>query len=345
MNRGKTMKNVTFINTVLLLTSLTVISLSFGKNTPVDSKIAKATVKQVGQLMTDNYVFPDMGVRAANELNKYLESGGFAQFKDSKRMAKALTKALRKTTKDKHLSVRVRQAGGKHHSAKDMENKKHKDREHQRQRNQGIAQVSRLADNIGYLDLRGFVSFNEGKNAIDASMALLTSADVIIIDLRKNGGGDPEMVQYLSSFFFQERLLLNSLYYRPGDVTEEYWTLKRVNGTKLPNIPLYILTSHYTFSAAEEFSYNMQTRKRATLVGETTGGGANPGSMFIINDHFEMFLSTGRAINPITKTNWEGVGVVPEIAVDAELALEKAIELATVSAGKVRDKARITTSD
>jgi C-terminal processing protease CtpA/Prc len=295
--------------------------------------------------MADNYVFPDMGEKAANELNKHLENGDFTQYQNSKSMAKALTKALRKTTKDKHLSVRVRQAGGKQHSEKDTENKKHKDRERQRQRNQGIAQVSRLADNIGYLDLRGFVTFNQGKSVIDASMALLTTADAMIIDLRKNGGGDPEMVQYLSSFFFQERLLLNSLYYRAGDVTQEYWTLKNVNGTKLPNIPLYILTSHYTFSAAEEFSYNMQTQKRATLIGETTGGGANPGGMFIINDHFEMFLSTGRAINPITKTNWEGVGVVPEIAVDADLALEKAIELATLSAEKVRDKARRTTSD
>lgn len=339
------MKSITFISTVLLLSSLSIVSLSYGKNTPLGTKVTQATVKKIGQLMVDNYVFPDVGEKAASELKQRLDNGDFTQYKDSKSIAEALTKTLRKTTKDKHLSIRVRQSGGKQHSAKDMENKKHKDREYQRQMNQGIAQVSRLVDNIGYLDLRGFVTFNQGKSAIDASMALLSTADAMIIDLRKNGGGDPEMVQYLSSFFFQERLLLNSLYYRPGNVTEEYWTLKQVNGTKLPNIPLYILTSHYTFSAAEEFSYNMQTQKRATLIGETTGGGANPGGMFTINDHFEMFLSTGRAINPITKTNWEGVGVVPEIAVDKDLALDKAIKLATVSAEKMRDKARITTSD
>ena len=105
---------------------------------------------------------------------------------------------------------------------------------------------------------------------------------------------------------------------------------------------MYILTSNYTFSAAEEFSYNMQSQKRAILIGETTGGGANPGDMFNINEHFAMFVPTGRAINPITQTNWEGTGVVPEVKVEADLALEKALELAKISAKKLRLTTRKT---
>src|SRR5262249_31347733 len=91
---------------------------------------------------------------------------------------------------------------------------------------------------------------------------------------------------------------------------------------------VYVLTSARTFSAAEEFTYNLQAQKRATVVGETTGGGAHPGGTRPINEHFAMFVPTGRAINPITKTNWEGTGVKPDVAADADEALAKAHELA-----------------
>src|ERR1044072_8406622 len=100
----------------------------------------------------------------------------------------------------------------------------------------------------------------------------------------------------------------------------------------MADVPLYVLTSDYTFSGAEEFTYNMQSRKRATIIGETTGGGANPGGMFPINDRFGIFIPTGRAINPVTKTNWEGVGVKPEIAVEASHALDTAVALARQAA-------------
>ena len=113
------------------------------------------------------------------------------------------------------------------------------------------------------------------------------------------------------SYFFDQKLLLNSLYWREGDRTQEFWTLADVGGMKMPDVPLFVMTSNRTFSGAEEFSYNMQTQKRATLVGQTTGGGANPGGTMRINDNLSVFIPTGKAINPITKTNWEGVGVVP----------------------------------
>ena len=144
------------------------------------------------------------------------------------------------------------------------------------------------------------------------------------------------MVQYLCSYFFKEKTHLNSLYWRRGDQTQEFWTLDQVNGDKMPDVPLYVLTSNYTFSGAEEFSYNMQTRKRATLVGETTGGGANPGDMFPLNEKLAVFIPTGRAINPVTKTNWEGTGVVPEVKTSADNALDKALELATPAAKEYR---------
>lgn len=106
----------------------------------------------------------------------------------------------------------------------------------------------------------------------------------------------------------------------------------------MPDVPLFVLTGNRTFSGAEEFSYNMQTQKRATLVGETTGGGANPGGMMPVNDKLMVFIPTGAAINPITKKNWEGVGVVPEVQVSQAEAMDKALELAAKAAAEFRQK-------
>ena len=161
-------------------------------------------------------------------------------------------------------------------------------------------------------------------------MNFLANADAIIFDMRQNGGGHPGLIQYICSYLFDAPTHLNSLYWRQGDRTEEFWTLDDVPGPKMPDVPVFVLTSSYTFSGAEEFSYNLQTRERATLVGETTGGGANPGGRMPVNQRFGIFIPTGRAINPITGTNWEGIGVVPDIAVDADEAYDTALAMAWV---------------
>ena len=198
----------------------------------------------------------------------------------------------------------------------------------------GFKEVRILDGNVGYLDIRSFAQLHVGRDYADSSMQVLSGSDAIIIDLRENGGGYPEMVQYLCSYFFGERVHLNSLYWREGDRTQEFWSLEKVTGRKMPDVPLFVLTSEKTFSAAEEFSYNMQSQKRATLIGQTTRGGANPGRIMRLNDKLEAIIPVGKAVNPITKTNWEGVGVVPDITTSLEGSLEKAHELAKVAATK-----------
>jgi hypothetical protein len=152
----------------------------------------------------------------------------------------------------------------------------------------------------------------------------------MIVDIRANGGGSPHMVALVTSYLFgNERVHLNSLYFRPADRTDDFYTDPSVAGRKFgPDKPVYVLTSARTFSGAEEFAYNLQTRKRAIIVGETTGGGAHPGEGVSLPHGLMMFVPTGRAINPITKTNWEGVGVRPDVPVAADAALEKAHQLA-----------------
>ena len=143
------------------------------------------------------------------------------------------------------------------------------------------------------------------------------------------------MVQFLcSNFLDNPRKHLNSFYYKEKDKTTQYWTYTYLPGERLDKIDLYILTSNNTFSAAEEFAYNLKNMKRATIIGEATGGGAHDNKFVILNDNFMMSLPFARAINPITKTNWEGVGVEPDVKVSGDKALETARVLAMKNLSK-----------
>ena len=191
--------------------------------------------------------------------------------------------------------------------------------------NFGFKELKLLPGNIGYLDLRGFVDAKWGGETAVAAMNFLSNASALIIDLRNNGGGSPSMIQLITSYLYgPEPVHLNTFYYRPSNSFSETWTLKEVQGKRRPDIPVYILTSNKTFSAAEEFTYNLKNLKRATIIGETTGGGAHPGGVVPAGDRFTIFVPNGRAINPITKTNWEGTGVKPDIEVKAADALHTA---------------------
>jgi hypothetical protein len=125
------------------------------------------------------------------------------------------------------------------------------------------------------------------------------------------------MIQLLTTYLVDHRTHLNSFYVRASDSTRQFWTLPYTPGPSMADIPVYVLTSSRTFSAAEEFTYNLKNLERATIVGETTGGGAHPvdGHYFAFPEyHVTMSLPFGRAVNPITGTNWEGTGIDPHLA-------------------------------
>jgi hypothetical protein len=158
-----------------------------------------------------------------------------------------------------------------------------------------------------------------------AAMTFLSSTDAVIFDLRENGGGDPSMVAFLTSYLLGPRAVhLNDFYSRPTNETRQSWTLPYVPGRRLTEADVYILTSSRTFSGAEEFTYNLKHLKRATIVGEATRGAAHTVEGRRINANFAIAVPTGRPINPVTKTNWEGVGVKPDVAVSPERALTAA---------------------
>ncbi|MDF1697606.1 MAG: S41 family peptidase [Saprospiraceae bacterium] len=311
---------------------------SIAQSTSITSQYKKETIEKLSELMNARYVFPEVAKKTELHLLKQYEEGHFEQFKNDEDFAAALTESVQSINKDKHMRIRKNRPYVAPDNTPARMIEERLDRlNRSRAAMAGFNTVQILEGNVGYLDYRGFAGFPGGKSVVDAYMKLLSRSDAIIVDLSKNGGGDPAMVQYICSFFFDTKVHLNSLYFRDGDRTIEFWTLDEVEGEKMPDIPLFVITSNRTFSGAEEFSYNMQTQKRATLVGQTTGGGANPGGTMPINENLNVFIPGGMAINPITKTNWEGVGVVPEVKVEQDKAFDKALELAQKAASDFRD--------
>jgi C-terminal processing protease CtpA/Prc len=300
---------------------------------PLDSKIKAQTVKKISRLMNDNYVFPKTAKQMSTYLNSQLNGGVYENIEDPMKFADKLTEDLQFISSDKHIRVRFNPETAK--MLMDEKNKGHNPEEEKRQiemmknENFGFKKVERLSGNIGYVDFRHFAPADLAKETISSVMEFLSNTDAIIFDVRLNGGGSPDCVRLICSYLFgKEPVHLNDLYFRPDDRTEQFWTLRKVDGRKMPDVPVYVLTSKFTFSGAEEFAYNLKNLKRAAIVGETTGGGANPGGIMPVNKSFVVFVPTGRAINPITKTNWEGTGVAPDVPIASENALEQAQILA-----------------
>ena len=330
------MKTITQIS-ILFIALLFNISLSKAQDKSISKEYKENVIQSLSQLMNDYYVFPEVAKLTDEHLKAQMLDGYYDQFENDETFAAALTKSVQAINKDKHMRIRASQPYmAPEKSQEEIIEEKIVRIDNSRKSNAGFKTVETLEGNVGYLDLRGFAGLETGKEVADAYMKLMSRTDAIIIDISKNGGGSPRMVQYLCSYFFDQKLHLNSLYWREGNRTEEFWTLDEVGGLRMPDTPLFIITSERTFSAAEEFSYNMQTQKRATLVGQTTGGGANPGGTQRINDNLSVFIPTGKAINPITKTNWEGVGVIPEEETSIEDAYDKALDLAQEAAEAYR---------
>ena len=195
--------------------------------------------------------------------------------------------------------------------------------------NFGIHRVERLDGNIGYLDLRRVpVPANAGP-AIAAAMELVAGTYALIIDLRRNGGGSPEGVVFWCSYLFTERPThLNDIFHADTGETRQFWALPYVPGTRYVDRPVYVLTSSHTFSGGEDFCYTLQALGRAQVIGETTGGGAHPTRPFPISPAVHIAIPFARSINPVTGTNWQGTGVVPDVAVPEEQAYDVAYGLA-----------------
>jgi hypothetical protein len=313
-----------------------------GRAEPEEIMVDATTCAEVINALIDklhaHYIFPAVADELDVRLRQQVAAGVFESVTTAAAFCDALEQALQATSHDKHLRVRYSTApiapvapvehvqSGADPVAEDMVLDETY-REIERLQNYGFARVERLPGNVGYLDLRGFSNAAIGGEAAVAAMTLLAHTSALIVDLRQNGGGWPEMVALLTTYLFDEEVIhLNSMYFRQSDKTQQFWTLPYVPGHRFGGRkPVYVLTSNHTFSGAEEFAYNLKQLKRATIIGETTGGGAHPGDEFALTPHFLVFIPTGRAINPISQENWEGTGVIPDVAVPQEEAFDVAL--------------------
>lgn len=298
-------------------------------------------IEQILALLEENYVIPEKVPVICDYVRDCIHKDGLNNARSYRDFADTLTAWLQVGSGDKHFRVSPTKNPRGEFSQESFIDHWFQMSDWVRTSDYGFKSVQVLENNVGYINLYAFFSKDVASARADASMKLIENTHAIIIDLRENGGGQPDMVQYLCSYFFNERILLNSLFWLKENATEEFWVLDQVNGKKRPDTALYILTSNKTFSAAEEFAYNMQSRKRATIIGETTGGGGNPGKVFDVSGILDIFISTGRAINPVTQTNWEGIGVKPDIETTSDLALSKALELSLDAAKCTQTQAKM----
>jgi hypothetical protein len=293
---------------------------------PLTPAQRKAVVAGLATSLKAQYVFPDVADSVGKALVAKAGAGAYDQAETPNAFAEALSKDLRELGKDGHFRVRFDPSFNPRNEDEDhvpTPAEVAEARQQSARRAFGIAKVEQLPGNVGYLDIRGFGPTEFVGPAFTAALQILSGTEALILDLRQNGGGDPESVAFLVSHFFAEGDVrhLNSIYNRPRNATRQYWTSPvavRYAG------PVYVLTARRTFSGGEECAYDFQTQKRATLVGEVTGGGANPGHAVALGHGFIAFIPTGRAINPVTGTNWEHVGVKPDVAVPAAEALKTA---------------------
>lgn len=338
-----TARDVVFCLTVLLsqfsFTEATMAAEKIDKSPSISAIDKDQAIAKLIEMIRTKYVFPEVAEKLAKTLVAKQMQGAYKAVQSQQQFADVLSQDLLEITHDKHLSVRYEEdvipVEGAEDPRSDEERRKDEEKELQEQIdhmhaiNYGIQKIERLPGNIGYLDFRGFGPTGLVAPSLAAAMQLLSASEALIIDLRNNRGGSPDTVAFLVSYFTEAGVHLNDIVIRSENRITQKWSWP---ATPTPRYDakkkVYVLTSSKTFSAAEDFSYTMQALKRSTTIGEVTGGGAHPVSGERLGEHLMGMVPFGRSINPITKTNWEGVGVIPDIRTSSDQALTTAHKLA-----------------
>lgn len=352
-----------FVNKLNVICVLVVFSFSihgfqnqaFGetpKNAELDSKTRTSVVEEIGKLLIEKYVFLDVAEKLRDHIHGRLKNGDYDALDDPARFANTLRDDLYEISQDRHFHIEFNPQRAELIRAQQSQSEEEEEKaggklcDDDRLENFGFKKLEHLKGNIGYLDLRFFSNAEYAGQTAVAAMNYLANSDAVIVDIRDTPGGYPNMVQLLCSYFIkgtkEGRTHLNTFERRFDDSIEQFWTLSYVPGQRMYHTDLYVLTSRLTGSGAEEFAYNMKNLNRATLIGETTGGAAHHVENVVIQDDFVIHLPSGRPVNPISGTNWEGTGVEPHIAVEADKAFDTAYLMALEQLlTKVEDEDRL----
>jgi len=315
-----------FVTIFFLVTKL---SIGQVQSFQLTTNIKVNVIENLSTTLVKNYIFSDTATKMANVLKSHLKNKDYESITNPNEFAQRLTTDLQSVYRDIHLAVTYNPQLEnilKNTSATNSSQVQEQNLQNARQQNFGFKKIEILSGNIGYIYFDRFFGLNEfSKETITNVFSFLQHTNALIIDLRNNGGGSPDMVKYICSYFFKEKTHINNLYERRTNKTEEYWTEPLSSSSSFHSLPLYILVNRRTFSAAEEFAYDLQTLHRATIIGETTGGGAHPVSPEPIGNGFIGNIPYARAINPLTGKNWEAIGVKPDILINADSSLDAAV--------------------
>jgi len=303
------------------------------RDIPVTPAGRDSIITQVISLVRQNYADSNAAALLSNAIQKTWRDGGYSRFDSAAGLVATLTDDLRRAHRDEHLRldyfVVARPMRGQAGASR-PEDLAARHRIAAR-RGYGIDRVERLPGNVALLSLRSFEPVSIGGPALQSAMRLMAGADAVILDLRQNGGGYGDMDGELTSYFVEGGTIMSESYDRASGTTERGVVPMRQGGPPFRGTPLYVLTCRRTFSAAEGFTHTMRARGLATVVGDTTRGGANPVQVFQLSPHFALFLPTGRVTDLVTRSNWEGTGIAPDVPAPAASAFEVAYRRALES--------------
>ncbi|OJX52468.1 MAG: hypothetical protein BGO88_04125 [Flavobacterium sp. 38-13] len=315
-------------NLVLLITLIIFPSFLFAQKATISQKEKLQLLQNVTRLVSSYYVYPDKAKEITNYLKDVYTTAKYDSLNSPTQLENEITKDIFSISKDKH--IRIEYNPGLENdilkfnaSGKNAAKISHVDLEKERQKNFYFRKVKILPSNIGYIEFTNFAKpGKEANKTLAAVMQFISNTDALIIDLRNNYGGNGAMVNEILGYFFESRTYTGRAFNRiENKWTDSYIGTKKKSEKLFFNKPVYILTSSATFSAAEGFAYTLQHLKNAIVIGETTRGGAHLTRSFSLGNGFVGFIPYARFENTITKTDWEGKGVIPDIATASENSL------------------------
>jgi hypothetical protein len=302
---------------------------SRGSDPALSSETKTAIVEGIGQALVSTYIYEDVARDMATLLQEKLRAGAYGEIDDGVEFARLLTDDLRSVANDLHLGVQMRHVhpdqGAETETVEDGEADAHGSVDDRRRANFGIRKAEILEGNVGYLAIEGFEGGPEAGATVVAAMNLLGNSDALILDLRQNGGGGPSVIQMIFGYLLDDPTHILGFYTRETDTHQQFWSPPYVPGPNLSDVPVFVLVGPRTFSAAEAFSFSIQTLERGAVVGERTPGGSHPvRPVPISGTDFVVHVPFARTVDPRVESDWEGTGITPDIPASVEEALEVA---------------------
>ncbi|WP_165930214.1 S41 family peptidase [Flavobacterium ranwuense] len=305
----------------------------------LNSKEIKLLIDSLSNALDRLYIYPDKAILMSKSIKQKLKNGDYNKIGSRQEVGFQLHNDLQQAHRDGHLGLRYNPQLAAYLSKPMSDDEKLQQRVQDlnaaRESNFAFKKTELLFGNIGYIRWDEFVGcVEEAQPTLNAAFQFVSNCKALIIDMRYNGGGSPEMVLRTQNYFFNQKTHMNDIINRSNDTLKRYTDPAKTD-FKL-NMPVYILTSRLTFSGAEDFTYGLKHAKRATIVGETTGGGAHPTGSYDMGQGFVANIPIARA--PV-EADWEGIGVLPDVSIPSEQAFTKArILISTELLSRAKDE-------